>query len=218
MTTCLNIVCFYRAFDEPQELAYQVAEVTERPRPLGLVQSSHFRSFSGFGLLTFWTTRTNFTTKTLHLQWLFTPNQVQSLSRSTLLCLDSDSGISTSLYSASSWRIRSKSRTRCRVHSEKRYWRLRRLESAVPAQLALKNVTLRKGRDTLCKVRQSGTCCAEREQPICTASRWQLMESLSGTAVSSTVAIVGSIWPKGPAQAGPATQAQWVHFVRAEET
>ena len=29
------------------------------------------------------------------------------------------------------------------------------------------------------------------------------MESLSGTAVSSTVAIVGSIWPKGPAQAGP---------------
>jgi len=34
------------------------------------------------------------------------------------------------------------------------------------------------------------------------------MESLSGTAVSSTVAIVGSIWPKGPAQAGPATQAQ----------
>ena len=35
------------------------------------------------------------------------------------------------------------------------------------------------------------------------------MESLSGTAVSSTVAIVGSIWPKGPAQAGPATQAQW---------
>ena len=49
----------------------------------------------------------------------------------------------------------------------------------------------------------------EREQPICTASRWQLMESLSGTAVSSTVAIVGSIWPKGPAQAGPAIQAQW---------
>ena len=93
---------------------------------------------------------------------------------------------------------------------EKRYWRLRRLESAVPAQLALKNVTLRKGRDTLCKVRQSGTCCAEREQPICTASRWQLMESLSGTAVSSTVAIVGSIWPKGPAQAGPAIQAQWL--------
>ena len=93
---------------------------------------------------------------------------------------------------------------------EKKYWRLRRLESAVPAQLALKNVTLRKGRDTLCKVRQSGTCCAEREQPICTASRWQLMESLSGTAVSSTVAIVGSIWPKGPAQAGPAIQAQWV--------
>ena len=92
--------------------------------------------------------------------------------------------------------------------AEKRYWRLRRLESAVPAQLALKNVTLRKGRDTLCKVRQSGTCCAEREQPICTASRWQLMESLSGTAVSSTVAIVGSIWPKGPAQAGPAIQAQ----------
>ena len=35
------------------------------------------------------------------------------------------------------------------------------------------------------------------------------MESLSGTAVSSTVAIVGSIWPKGPAQAGPAIQAQW---------
>ena len=35
------------------------------------------------------------------------------------------------------------------------------------------------------------------------------MESLSGTAVSSTVAIVGSIWPKGPAQAGPATQARW---------
>ena len=97
-----------------------------------------------------------------------------------------------------------------RAGAEKRYWRLRRLESAVPAQLALKNVTLRKGRDTLCKVRQSGTCCAEREQPICTASRWQLMESLSGTAVSSTVAIVGSIWPKGPAQAGPATQAQWV--------
>ena len=96
------------------------------------------------------------------------------------------------------------------VDPEKRYWRLRRLESAVPAQLALKNVTLRKGRDTLCKVRQSGTCCAEREQPICTASRWQLMESLSGTAVSSTVAIVGSIWPKGPAQAGPAIQAQWV--------
>ena len=96
--------------------------------------------------------------------------------------------------------------------AEKRYWRLRRLESAVPAQLALKNVTLRKGRDTLCKVRQSGTCCAEREQPICTASRWQLMESLSGTAVSSTVAIVGSIWPKGPAQAGPATQAQWVAY------
>ena len=96
--------------------------------------------------------------------------------------------------------------------SEKRYWRLRRLESAVPAQLALKNVTLRKGRDTLCKVRQSGTCCAEREQPICTASRWQLMESLSGTAVSSTVAIVGSIWPKGPAQAGPAIQAQWFIF------
>ena len=92
---------------------------------------------------------------------------------------------------------------------EKRYWRLRRLESAVPAQLALKNVTLRKGRDTLSKVRQSGTCCAEREQPICTASRWQLMESLSGTAVSSTVAIVGSIWPKGPAQAGPVIQAQW---------
>ena len=91
---------------------------------------------------------------------------------------------------------------------EKRYWRLRRLESAVPAQLALKNVTLRKGRDTLCKVRQSGTCCAEREQPICTASRWQLMESLSGTAVSSTVAIVGSIWPKGPAQAGPVIHAQ----------
>ena len=96
------------------------------------------------------------------------------------------------------------------VDPEKRYWRLRRLESAVPAQLALKNVTLRKGRDTLCKVRQSGTCCAEREQPICTASRWQLMESLSGTAVSSTVAIVGSIWPKGPAQAGPATQAQCI--------
>ena len=96
------------------------------------------------------------------------------------------------------------------VLPEKRYWRLRRLESAVPAQLALKNVTLRKGRDTLCKVRQSGTCCAEREQPICTASRWQLMESLSGTAVSSTVAIVGSIWPKGPAQAGPAIQAQWI--------
>jgi len=35
------------------------------------------------------------------------------------------------------------------------------------------------------------------------------MESLSGTAVSSTVAIVGSIWPKGPAQAGPVIQAQW---------
>ena len=34
------------------------------------------------------------------------------------------------------------------------------------------------------------------------------MESLSGTAVSSTVAIVGSIWPKGPAQAGPVIQAQ----------
>jgi len=97
-----------------------------------------------------------------------------------------------------------------RMRTEKRYWRLRRLESAVPALLALKNVTLRKGRDTLCKVRQSGTCCAEREQPICTASRWQLMESLSGTAVSSTVAIVGSIWPKGPAQAGPAIQAQWM--------
>ena len=101
-----------------------------------------------------------------------------------------------------------------RYRPEKRYWRLRRLESAVPAQLALKNVTLRKGRDTLCKVRQSGTCCAEREQPICTASRWQLMESLSGTAVSSTVAIVGSIWPKGPAQAGPAIQAQWIEEAR----
>ena len=112
---------------------------------------------------------------------------------------------STWLYAQETGRIRVSSRLPL---TEKRYWRLRRLESAVPAQLALKNVTLRKGRDTLCKVRQSGTCCAEREQPICTASRWQLMESLSGTAVSSTVAIVGSIWPKGPAQAGPVIQAQ----------
>ena len=115
--------------------------------------------------------------------------------------------------SENDWRLL---RIRSSVYSEKRYWRLRRLESAVPAQLALKNVTLRKGRDTLCKVRQSGTCCAEREQPICTASRWQLMESLSGTAVSSTVAIVGSIWPKGPAQAGPAIQAQWLRRVGRE--
>ena len=74
----------------------------------------------------------------------------------------------------------------CRCWSEKRYWRLRDTPGSQP----------------------EWNLCAEREQPICTASRWQLMESLSGTAVSSTVAIVGSIWPKGPAQAGPATQAQ----------
>ena len=44
------------------------------------------------------------------------------------------------------------------------------------------------------------------------------MESLSGTAVSSTVAIVGSIWPKGPAQAGPVIQAQCFdgHYLHKE--